>query len=522
MVIVMLNLLFEAAITVEIGDAVHRRSLPDLLADLTADRIASFPRLRPHQRHAWHAFLAQLGAVALHAADQTEPPDAAEDWRALLRALTPDHPDDAPWTLVVDDPARPAFLQPPSPPDAPAPKTRITTPDALDVLVTSRNFDVKRAVAADATPEDWLFALVSLQTMEGFLGAGNYGIARMNGGFSARPFLGLAPHDGGPGAHLRRDWRAMLAARARIAETGLYPEQGGKALLWLEPWDGRRSLRMDRLDPFFIEVCRRVRLRLEDGRLITLGVGTEKARVDGKARNGVTGDFWAPVSAEGKAFSLTEAGFSARTLCRLLFALDGKREFDAPPALTPLPEELRDGGRLVARGLARGQGKTEGWHERIIPLSSRVAGGLAEPEARERLGQIAEAQLNEITHISRALRDACSTLAKAGEGKETKDVHREKARPYTRRFEAEADALFFAALQDRFEERPEARRAFITALVHVAMALKDEAAETIPCPTLRRPRARVRADQAFFRALWAARGPLANDRDLLKGAPDAA
>jgi CRISPR system Cascade subunit CasA len=522
MVTVMLNLLSDAAIHVDDGDAVHRRSLPDLLADLTADRIRDFPRLRPHQRHAWHAFLAQLGAVALHAADEATPPDTADDWRALLRGLTPGHPDDAPWTLVVDDPTRPAFLQPPSPPGAPAPKTRIATPDALDVLVTSRNFDVKRAVALDATPEDWVFALISLQTMEGFLGAGNYGVARMNGGFSARPFLGLAPSDGGIGAHLRRDWRAMLAARAAIADANGYPEDGGKALLWLEPWDGRSSLRMDRLDPFFIEVCRRVRLGVEDGRLIALGVGTEKARIDAKARNGVTGDFWAPVGADEKAFSLTEAGFSARTLCRLLFDSEGKRAFHAPPALTALPEERRTGGRLVARGLARGQGNTEGWHERIIPLSSRFAGALTEPDARERLGRIAEAQLAEIRHVARALSVACATIACAGADEGPKKDHYPAARPYADRLQAEADALFFAALQDRFEESAEARRAFLRALACAALALKDEAAATIPCPTLRRPRARVRADQAFFRALWAGKGPLANDRDLLKGAPDAA
>ncbi|MFN3615731.1 MAG: hypothetical protein ACK4WC_14375, partial [Rubrimonas sp.] len=250
----MLNLLLNDAISIDAADGRRRVSLPGLLAALTADGVSAFPRLRPHQRHAWHAFLAQLGAVALHAAEEATPPDTADGWRALLRGLTPDHPDDAPWTLVVDDPGRPAFMQPPAPPDAPAPKTPIPTPDALDVLVTSRNFDVKRAVAADAEPEDWVFALVSLQTMEGFLGAGNYGVARMNGGFSARPFLGLAPADGGPGAHLRRDWRAMLAARAAIADANGYPEQGGKALLWLEPWDGRRCLRMDRLDPYFIEV----------------------------------------------------------------------------------------------------------------------------------------------------------------------------------------------------------------------------------------------------------------------------
>ncbi|MFN3615932.1 MAG: hypothetical protein ACK4WC_15415, partial [Rubrimonas sp.] len=273
---------------------------------------------------------------------------------------------------------------------------------------------------------------------------------------------------------------------------------------------------------YFIEVCRRVRLACVGDRLIALGIGTEKPRIDAKDRNGVTGDFWAPVGADDKAFSLTEAGFSARTLCRLLFAIEGRRAFDAPPALAALPEERRDGGRLVARGLARGQGKTEGWHERIVPLSSRVAGGLTEPGPRERLGPIAEAQLAEIRHVTRALSLACAVVACGGaeDGPSKNDYA--AARPYADRLQAEADALFFAALQDRFEGGAEARRDFLRALVRAARALMTEAAATIPCPTLRRPRARVRAERAFFGALWSAKGPLANDRDLLKGASDAA
>lgn len=51
-------------------------------------------------------------------------------------------------------------------------KNTIPAPDALDVLITSKNFDLKAEVAVAAEPDEWLFALVSLQTMEGFLGLG--------------------------------------------------------------------------------------------------------------------------------------------------------------------------------------------------------------------------------------------------------------------------------------------------------------------------------------------------------------
>ena len=37
------------------------------------DQVEAFPALRPHQRHAWHAFLVQLGVIAMHKAGLTEP-----------------------------------------------------------------------------------------------------------------------------------------------------------------------------------------------------------------------------------------------------------------------------------------------------------------------------------------------------------------------------------------------------------------------------------------------------------------
>ena len=46
------------------GPTVHA-SLPAVVAALIRDEVDAFPALRPHQRHAWHAFLAQLGALAI-------------------------------------------------------------------------------------------------------------------------------------------------------------------------------------------------------------------------------------------------------------------------------------------------------------------------------------------------------------------------------------------------------------------------------------------------------------------------
>jgi CRISPR system Cascade subunit CasA len=166
--------------------------LPTLLAAYADDRVLDLAFLRPHQRADWHSFCVQLAALALHRASPDVVVNDAEPWRESLRRLTAAWPDDEPWRLVVDDVTKPAFMQPPVPPGSADPhRTPIHTADDLDVLVTAKNHGVKQGIGIDASPAAWIAALVLLQTTGGFLGAGNYGIARMNGGFATRPFVGL-------------------------------------------------------------------------------------------------------------------------------------------------------------------------------------------------------------------------------------------------------------------------------------------------------------------------------------------
>ena len=136
------------------GGATAHASLPEIYAALMRDEIDAFPALRPHQRHAWHAFLVQLGVMAVHRAGLSDPPEEAEEWPRLLRGLTSDFPDDEPWHLVVDDIAKPAFMQPPASSEDKRKeyKNRVETPDELDMLVTGKNHDLKINVAANSRP----------------------------------------------------------------------------------------------------------------------------------------------------------------------------------------------------------------------------------------------------------------------------------------------------------------------------------------------------------------------------------
>ena len=110
----MFNVLTEPGIRFDWTGSTHAQaSLPGVYAALMDkdNPVSTFPALRPHQRHAWHAFLVQLGAMAMHRADVATPPTTGGEWLTLLRGLTPEFPDDEPWQLVVDDITKPAFMQ---------------------------------------------------------------------------------------------------------------------------------------------------------------------------------------------------------------------------------------------------------------------------------------------------------------------------------------------------------------------------------------------------------------------------
>ena len=499
------NLLTDPLLRVRLTTgAVEALSLPEVYEALAGDRVAAFPALRPHQRHAWHAFLAQLGVIACHRVGRDATPASTAEWRSHLRGLTPDFDDDEPWRLIVEDPAGPAFMQCPAPKGIGDYRSRITTPDDLDLLVTSKNHDLKRTVAVAAAPEDWILALIDLQTMAGFLGAGNYGIARMNGGFSTRPCLGLAPADGGPGAHLFHDMRAMLRRRDELLDD--YPDyfrrEDGPALLWLEPWDGSGSLDLRVLDPYFIEICRRVRLREQGNSIITLTAGSRAPRIAAKTANGNVGDFWTPVNREdGKALSLSPATLRYDRLADLIFR---ETPFKHPPAMKV--DSVGEGRwRLVARGVAGGQGKTEGYYERTdVAFKPRTVRALFHREQRNELAEIAKKQMIEIGEVNQALRFGVATTASGGKAadKLTK-ADRKHADPYSRRLDAFADARFFADLEARFlavdkAEAATCRARFARAMIDAAKRLLEEAVDTVSCTSIHRHRARARGASTFW------------------------
>lgn len=503
----MFNLLTDSLIRfLQTGGAVVEASLPEVYAALMADRVDAFPALRPHQRHAWHAFLVQLGAMAMHRAGLSEPPADAESWAKLIRALTAaDFPDDEPWQLVVDDTTVPAFMQPParSKEREKDYKNIVETPDELDMLVTSKNHDLKAAVAAQASVDDWIFALITLQTMEGFGGAGNYGISRMNGGLGNRPAFTLAPVAQGPGAHVRRDIVALLERLPTLLDEYAMT-QGGTALLWTLPWDGTpaEALLLNRLAPLYIEVCRRVRLRLDmDGGVCAVRTSSTAARIEGKALQGRTGDPWTPMNKqrEGLPLTLSKGGFTYKRITEYLI------DWDRPALLRPTQSEQasNDGMQLVARAMVRGQGKTEGYYERVIPIGHRLKMAMLRQDTTQELGDIAKGRIDQVGTIQRILSHAIQVFAAQGDSAKVNAEGRALARPWLNRLDEIVDAHFFEDLQVEFAEDTQDERQrirnqwLLDGVVGQARGMLHNAADSLPCPAIHRYKARVNAEGLF-------------------------
>jgi CRISPR system Cascade subunit CasA len=474
-------------------------SLPGLLASMARGEVQGFPALRPHQRPAWHMFLVQLAVLALDKAGQHELPLAEEGWCAALRGLTAAFPGDAPWHLVGADRNLPAFLQPADP--GGLKWSPVATPDALDMLITSRNHDIKREIARQAAPQDWIFALVSLQTMEGFGGAGNYGIARMNGGSSSRVMLGLAPARVGSAQVDPSAWWARDVARLLATRQG--PE--GKALLWPEPWPEGRELELAALDPLFIEICRRVRLVVQDGRILAERSTSKGPRVAGKEAKGNTGDPWAPLHvAEGKSFTLGEQDWTHELLVRLLFKKDN-REWHVPPLARSHTEEAREPMLLVAEAFSRGNSKTDGFKSRVVPVPKAMVAHIF----GEKPALVAAEILEDIAAVDLALRNGLATVAAGGDREKLGKPHYARSLPARAALRRKADALFFPELWLRLAIKADAdfaplRLAFLERLAAEARAEFHAALPGIPCASLMRPRAEVRGAQALARGLYVA------------------
>lgn len=509
----MLNILTESLIGITNANGTRRASLPEVYVALMTDEVEAFPALRPHQRPAWHAFLVQAGAMAMYQAGIGKPPTDSAEWGGLLRGLTSDWPGDEPWQLVVDDIAKPAFMQPPASDWTNYDKKYLFwTPDGLDMLDTAKNHDHKTAVAIQADAEDWLFALIAMQTMNGQVGRGNYPIARMNSGDGSRTAFGITPSLRS-GAYVRRDMTVLLERASEITDN-LPFRWDGLGLVWTEPWDGKNdeALLLSDLHPFYIEICRRRRLCIDvDSRLYAMKAGSSGRRIAAADNRGVVGDPWTLVDLRDKkgdkALTLPKGGFTYRRVTDYLLSPDWQR-----PVLSVANQAERNEPLvyLMMRGIRRKKGgQTEGYYERPIPIREKARNAMLRRDSIQELaelGEIAKDRVEQIGLVQRILSHAIRVFVARGDDAKAGSVSNGYTSPWLNRLDEIVDDHFFEHLQDEFEcddiaERERVRNSWLLngkdGVIDLAREILHAAEDGLPCPVVHRYKAREAAEGLF-------------------------
>ena len=520
----MFNLLTEPLIRYRHSDGEMREaSLPEVYAALMADEVEAFSALRPHQRHAWHAFLVQLGVMGMHRAGLNTPPIDAEEWRRIISALTQGWPDDEPWQLVVDDITKPAFMQPPSSSaDKLAEyKSKIATPDELDPLVTSRNHDLKSSVAMQYSIDDWMFALITQQTMGGYSIAGSnaqyHTVSRVNGGSGSRVAFSLTP-SARLGRHIKRDILALQERRAALVEKYDYVfADSGIELVWIEKWDGECAINLDELNPFYIEICRRIRLFYHQDPQYIYGkkVGSKLARINAKELSGRVGDPWMPISIGGKSEGALRLTKKDRFGYRQISGCLNPSNYELPPIfLTESEQKYPSEMLLVARGIVSypkrsGSGtETWGYDERVIPLRLSTLQIFGRPGGTKMLGEISKNRIYNVRKVQDILCHAVATFAAKGDGNR-KNHGKGNPKPndvaqlWINRLDDLVDVRFFDDLQTEFkEENLEKRNGIrqewlISFVIPSAETVLTASWEFLPCPDSDRVRATATSKNVF-------------------------
>jgi CRISPR system Cascade subunit CasA len=495
-----MNLLNDKVISVRLTDGRNEvLNLPAVLERLCHDKILCFPHLMAHQRQAWYCFLVQVAALAALPERGTRSLRAESDWREALLRLSGNGHGDAPWTLVVDDTRQPAFMQPPAPTrDLQEFQGPLYFPDDLDILVTSKSHDVKMNRIRRPDLDHWIFALVVLQTMHGYLGSGKYGISRMKGGHGSRPFVGLAPCISWGGRFLR-DLAVLLKTHDSVAATHDFKVEGGKKLLWLYPWDEESSLDPSDLDPYYIEVCRRVRLRLVDGRVAGYTKPTRTTRVAADELRGNLGDPWIPVERlSGAALTLSRKGFSYERLQEVLFS-----STYLPGAAQKVHDSDSESGlTLIAMGLARGQGETQGLHERVVPIPHDARLLISLDEHRDHIAQRSKERVENAAALAKkALRPALAALLQGGS--ENLDLRNPRLRCWMELFDRRIDEIFFSHLWRTLSlDDEKARKTWQQEIASKAREILREAIDSLPVPGARRYGAISRAEYLLDRGIY--------------------
>ena len=363
------NLLDDPLFDVAESGGMSRLTLPELIIGLRDERVTALRGVGAIQRQFVWRLLVRCAVRAAGAE-----PFAALTVASLRDRLAGATPDLDCWSLHRADGGA-AFLQVPL--GAPTPAAAGYKPEDLSrltIIPGGKNHEFKRGVAARLSPSDALNALVEYQFGSIFT-KGNY----------ASQIMGSSTGKGS-GSPLMVPWWPALGesfvshVHSSIAHAAFARDvlglSGDVWALWTLPWSGATDgMPASRLAPNFLPLARRVRLDApsEDGMFDRLwfASSTGPRIADHTAGSGL-GDAFTPFvarKAQTKVRGVMGAGFDYREVARLLLdaAIDprGQASFAVTHAARMSKSESLP---VLMEGVAFDQGKTIGFHQRVIEL----------------------------------------------------------------------------------------------------------------------------------------------------------
>jgi CRISPR system Cascade subunit CasA len=286
----------------------------------------------------------------------------------------------------------------------------------------------------------------------------------MNAGTATRVLVGLAPAQDWNSCFLR-DLSVLREKHDHLAQAHRLARKDGFKLLWVHPWDGKTSIPWADCDPYAIEVSRRVRLLKQTQGLLAYHRSTEVPRLSPKSDvlKGNVGDPWIPISEDGKAVNVGSAGWHYDRTRQILFS-DGYTWSPCQEPREDDPEELW----FYAVALARGQGKTQGFHERWIHVPRRIRRRLFNTESRHSLRKIAQERVAKAGKVRKALHMALIVLL-AGAPEQNPNFQDQSDQRWLRLFDSRVDTEFFPRLwADADLEREEQNKRWDNFLQYLA------------------------------------------------------
>lgn len=457
-----MNVLSDPLFTVQCPSGIRQVSLSELLALLfVTNEPQGFPRLAADQRSYWWRFLVRCAARAVQTMEggmeqvrSLEPETACDRIANALRQ----HASGGSWLLHNPDLAEAGFLQSPLVGAATLKKAKYRENSAaiLTAVIGTKEHERKTESGRCLDGESLSYALIEYQSGVIFGGRGNYEsqlTGSRSGAGSGTPFMGVLI-DQSLGRTFRHDVRTLLSRWADIKRIA----QGSIWALWREPWDGTQTLPFRSLDPAFIPYARMIRVGPPQNDMFdTVWFRSSKvSRVDTVDTGGNVGDIFVPLVPDPKEGHLKvrgtlASGYGYKEVVKLLLPRSGEEAVRSATVeeLLANPGESTD-LRVIFEGMAFEQGKTRGFHKRIVRLPRRaVRTGLLR-QRTEPLDAAHQQMLEATKQAKRTLRSALGILL-GGEPR-VRDGDAEKIAIATSEVEERVDRRYlgflFTAVQD--------------------------------------------------------------------------